>query len=113
MKKIVRFAILHFQQINILMKKVKAKSNYRLTQQLAAKKAATAKRRDPFKERGIESFIDFRDVKLLTRFLNEQGKLLPARITGSTAKMQRKLTTAVKRARHLAFLPFVSEGSKY
>ena len=78
-----------------------------------AKKQAAAKRRDPFKERGIESFIDFRDVKLLTRFLNEQGKLLPARITGSTAKMQRKLTTSVKRARHLAFLPFVSEGTKY
>jgi len=70
-------------------------------------------RRDPFKERGIDSFIDFRDVKLLTRFLNEQGKILPARITGATAKMQRKLTTAVKRARHLALLPFVSEGSKY
>jgi small subunit ribosomal protein S18 len=95
------------------MKKVKAKNNYKLTQQIAAKKSAGQLRRDPFKERGIDSFIDFRDVKLLTRFLNEQGKILPARITGATAKMQRKLTTAVKRARHLALLPFVSEGSKY
>ncbi|MCX6160612.1 MAG: 30S ribosomal protein S18 [Ignavibacteriae bacterium] len=80
---------------------------------MSAKKVSTQKKRDPFKERGIESFIDFRDVKLMTRFLNEQGKLLPARITGATAKMQRKLTTQVKRARHLAFIPFVSEGTKY
>jgi small subunit ribosomal protein S18 len=95
------------------MKKQKTQSNYKLTQQIAAKKQPQQKKRDPFKERGIDSFIDFKDVRLLTRFLNEQGKLLPARITGATAKMQRKLTTAVKRARHLAFLPFVSEGTRY
>jgi small subunit ribosomal protein S18 len=95
------------------MKKNKTKPNYKLTQQLSAKKAAPGKRRNPFKERGVEEYIDFRDVKLLTRFLNEQGKLLPARITGASAKMQRRLNTAVKRARHLAFLPFVSEGSRY
>lgn len=95
------------------MKKIKTQNNYKLTQQIAAKKPAQQKKRDPFKERGIDSFIDFRDVRLLTRFLNEQGKILPARITGATAKMQRKLTTAVKRARHLAFLPFVSEGTRY
>ena len=94
------------------MKKNKAKNSYKLTQQ-TAKKTVQQKRRDPFKERGIDTFVDFRDTKLLTRFLNEQGKLLPARITGATAKMQRKLTTAVKRARHLALIPFVSEGSKY
>ena len=94
------------------MKKKITAPNYKLTQQLS-KKPAPTKRRDPFKERGIETYVDFRDVKLLTRFLNEQGKLLPGRITGATAKMQRKLNTAVKRARHLAFLPFVSEGSKY
>ena len=94
------------------MKKNKAKNSYKLTQQ-TAKKTVQQKRRDPFKERGIDTFVDFRDTKLLTRFLNEQGKLLPARITGATAKMQRKLTTAVKRARHLALIPFVSECSKY
>jgi small subunit ribosomal protein S18 len=87
-------------------------SNYKLTQQISAKKNQP-KKRDPFKERGIDNYIDFRDVKLLTRFLNEQGKLLPARITGATAKMQRKLTTAIKRARHLALIPFVSEGTRY
>ncbi len=95
------------------MKKIKTQNNYKLTQQIAAKKPIQQKKRDPFKEKGIDSFIDFRDVRLLTRFLNEQGKILPARITGATAKMQRKLTTAVKRARHLAFLPFVSEGTRY
>lgn len=95
------------------MKKLKTKNSYKLTQQIAAKKPIQQKKRDPFKEKGIDSFIDFRDVRLLTRFLNEQGKILPARITGATAKMQRKLTTAVKRARHLAFLPFVSEGTRY
>lgn len=96
------------------MKKFKgSKTNtYKLTQQ-TAKRNIQQKKRDPFKERGIDEYIDFRDVKLMTRFLNEQGKLLPARITGATAKMQRKLTTAVKRARHLAFIPFVSEGTKY
>ncbi|MBI5402530.1 MAG: 30S ribosomal protein S18 [Ignavibacteriae bacterium] len=95
------------------MKKIKTQNSYKLTQQIAAKKPIQQKKRDPFKEKGIDSFIDFRDVRLLTRFLNEQGKILPARITGATAKMQRKLTTAVKRARHLAFLPFVSEGTRY
>lgn len=95
------------------MKKDKGKgATYKLTQQ-TAKKHVQQKKRDPFKERGVEDYIDFRDVRLLTRFLNDQGKLLPARITGATAKMQRQLTTAIKRARHLAFIPFVSEGSKY
>jgi small subunit ribosomal protein S18 len=97
------------------MKKDKFKgkgNNYKLTQQ-TAKKHVQQKKRDPFKERGVEDYIDFRDVRLLNRFLNDQGKLLPARITGATAKMQRQLTIAIKRARHLAFIPFVSEGSKY
>ncbi|HEX2787853.1 MAG TPA: 30S ribosomal protein S18 [Ignavibacteria bacterium] len=94
------------------MKKLKPKENYKLTQQ-TAKKNLNVKKRDPFKERGVEDYIDFRDTRLLTRFLNEQGKLLPARITGATAKMQRKLVVAVKRARHLALIPFVSEGTKY
>ena len=95
------------------MKKQKFNQNaYKLTQQ-TAKKAVQQKKRDPFKERGVDSYIDFWDTRLMTRFLNEQGKLLPARITGATAKMQRKLTTAVKRARHLALIPFVSEGTRY
>ncbi len=87
-------------------------SNYKLTQQITAKKNQV-KKRDPFKERGVKDFIDFFDAKLMTRFLNEQGKLLPGRITGAPAKMQRKLNTAIKRARHMAIIPFVSEGTRY
>ena len=56
-----------------------------------------------------EIYIDYKDEKRLTRFVSEQGKIIPKRITGTCAKHQRQLVTAVKRARHLALLPFVSE----
>ncbi len=52
--------------------------------------------------------IDYKDVKTLKRFLSEDGKILPQRRTGLSAKNQRKVTTAIKRARHLALLPFTS-----
>ena len=58
---------------------------------------------------GIE-YVDYKDVELLKRYLNEQGKLLPRRITGVSAKFQRQLTRAVKRARHLALIPFVADA---
>lgn len=54
-------------------------------------------------------YIDYKDTELLLRYINEQGKILPRRITGVTAKQQRQLTRAIKRARHLALLPFVSD----
>jgi len=53
--------------------------------------------------------IDFKDVELLKRFINERGKILPRRVTGTSAKWQRKLAVAIKRARHMALLPFVEE----
>ena len=53
-------------------------------------------------------YIDYKDVKLLQRFINEQGRIIPKRITGTTAKYQRELSSAIKRARHMALLPFVS-----
>ena len=53
--------------------------------------------------------IDFKDVDLLKRFITERGKILPRRITGTSAKYQRKLAIAIKRARHMALLPFVRE----
>ena len=56
-----------------------------------------------------EVYIDYRDEKRLQRFVTEQGKIIPKRITGTCAKHQRQLTSAIKRARHLALLPFVSE----
>ena len=52
--------------------------------------------------------LDYKDVELLSKFLTEQGKILPRRVTGLTTKQQTKLTKAVKRARVLALLPFVS-----
>lgn len=54
-------------------------------------------------------YIDYKDTELLLRFVNEQGKILPRRITGITAKQQRQLTRAIKRARHMALIPFVSD----
>ena len=58
---------------------------------------------------GDIEYIDYKDTELLLRFINEQGKILPRRITGITAKQQRQLTRAIKRARHLALIPFVSD----
>ena len=52
--------------------------------------------------------IDYKDVELLSKFLTEQGKILPRRVTGLTTKQQTKLTKAVKKARILALLPFVN-----
>ena len=54
-------------------------------------------------------YIDYKDEKRLMRFVSEQGKIIPKRITGTCARHQRQLVQAIKRARHLALLPFVSE----
>jgi small subunit ribosomal protein S18 len=53
--------------------------------------------------------IDYKDAKMLRTFLTERGKIIPRRITGNSAKHQRELTLAIKRARHLALLPFTSQ----
>lgn len=50
--------------------------------------------------------VDYKDAKLLRGFLSETGKILPRRITGNTAKQQREVSLAIKRARHLALLPY-------
>lgn len=57
-------------------------------------------------------FIDYKDPEFLKKFLNEQGKILPRRITGTSVKYQKKVATAVKRARHLALLPYVTDLMK-
>ena len=57
-------------------------------------------------------YIDYKDVKILQRYTSEQGKIIPKRITGTSAKYHRELTIAIKRARHMALLPFVSETVK-
>lgn len=55
-----------------------------------------------------EEKIDYKDVDLLRKFITERGKILPRRITGLTAKQQRNLTTAIKRARSIALLPYIN-----
>ncbi|HKI77792.1 MAG TPA: 30S ribosomal protein S18 [Ignavibacteriaceae bacterium] len=57
-------------------------------------------------------YIDYKDVKLLQRYVTEQGKIIPKRITGTSAKYQRQLSIAIKRARHMALLPYVSDTLK-
>ena len=64
-----------------------------------------------FKENGITN-IDYKDVKLLRRFVNDQGKIMPRRITGTSAKMHRKLVRAIKRSRSIALMPYVDSGSE-
>jgi small subunit ribosomal protein S18 len=61
-----------------------------------------------FKKNGIK-YIDYKDEQFLMKFINEQGKLLPRRITGTSTKYQKKVSQAVKRARHLALLPYVED----
>jgi small subunit ribosomal protein S18 len=61
-----------------------------------------------FKKSGIR-YIDYKDPEFLKKFLNEQGKLLPRRLTGNSLKFQRRVAQAVKRSRQLALLPYVTD----
>lgn len=54
-------------------------------------------------------YIDYKDVDTLKKFISERGKILPRRVTGTSAKYQRMLTTAIKRARQIALLPYTTE----
>lgn len=58
-----------------------------------------------FTAEGI-SEVDYKDINMLKQFIGESGKIVPSRITGTKAKYQRQLATAVKRARYLALLPY-------
>ena len=61
-----------------------------------------------FKKSGIK-YIDYKDADFLKKFLNEQGKLLPRRLSGNSLKFQRKVSQAVKKARQMAILPYVTD----
>ncbi|MBN8701872.1 MAG: 30S ribosomal protein S18 [Bacteroidetes bacterium] len=61
-----------------------------------------------FKKSGIK-YIDYKDPNFLLKFVNDQGRLLPRRITGTSLKYQRKVSQAVKRARHLSLMPYVAD----
>lgn len=59
-----------------------------------------------------EFYVDYKNEKKLQRFVSEQGRIIPKRITGTCAKHQRMLVIAIKRARHMALLPFVADAVK-
>ncbi len=80
-----------------------ASSPFRNRQQVVRRKTS------PMKESRI---VDYLDHKFLSRFINDQGKILPRRITGLTAFQQREISRAVKYARHLALIPFVAQDTK-
>ena len=61
-----------------------------------------------FKKAGIK-YVDYKDPNFLLKFINEQGKILPRRLTGTSLKYQRKVSVAIKRARHLALMPYVAD----
>ena len=64
-----------------------------------------------FKRSGIK-YIDYKDPDFLLKFINEQGKILPRRLTGTSLKYQRKVSQAIKRCRHLALMPYVGDMLK-
>ncbi|MCL4142332.1 UNVERIFIED_CONTAM: hypothetical protein GTU68_010644 [Idotea baltica] len=68
----------------------------------------TRKKYCRFKKSGIK-YIDYKDATFLLKFLNEQGKILPRRLTGNSLKYQRLVSQAIKRGRHIAILPYVTD----
>ena len=74
----------------------------------AIKTEKRAKKFCRFKKYGIK-YIDYKDGEFLKKFLNDQGKLLPRRITGNSLKYQRKVSDAIKKARQMALLPYVTD----
>jgi small subunit ribosomal protein S18 len=68
-------------------------------------------RPNKLKEAGI-TYIDYKDEKLLRRFITDRGKIVPRRMSGLTERQQRALTIAIKRARQIALLPYLSESFK-
>ena len=61
-----------------------------------------------FKKYGIK-YIDYKDVEFLKKFVNDQGKIFPRRLTGNSLKYQRKVSDAVKKARQMALMPYVTD----
>lgn len=64
-----------------------------------------------FKENSITE-VDYKDVKLLRRFITDQGKIMPRRVTGTSAKMHRKLVKAIKQSRNIALMPFTNVSTE-
>ncbi len=64
-----------------------------------------------FTAEGVEQ-IDYKDLETLTQYISESGKIIPSRVTGTKAKYQRQLATAIKRARYLALLPYTDSHAQ-
>ena len=64
-----------------------------------------------FKENSTTD-IDYKDIKLLKRFVTDQGKIMPRRVTGTSAKMHRKLVRSIKKARNIALMPYTNTGTE-
>ena len=85
----------------------------------ADKEGAPMKRRPMHRRKkvcvfcGKDNVIDYKDTNKLKRYISERGKILPRRITGNCAKHQRALTVAIKRARHVALMPYVCAYSSF
>ena len=75
------------------------------------KKEIKAKKVCRFTQNNVK-YIDYKDVKMLQRYVTEQGKIIPKRITGTSSRYQRELAIAIKRARHMALLPYVADTVK-
>lgn len=95
---------------DLLDDKIKENTNLTEFRYLTPLKLETkpSKKYDLFNRIGIK-YIDYKDSNFLIKFLNSQGKILPRRITGTSLKNQGKLSIAIKRARHIALLPFISD----
>lgn len=87
---------------------IKSRANSEIRYLIPLSVDANKKKYCRFKKAGIK-YVDYKDPEFLKKFLNEQGKILPRRITGNSLKFQRRVAQAVKRARHLALLPFVAD----
>ena len=76
-----------------------------------SKKQERRKKYCRFKKAGIK-YIDYKDPNFLLKFVNEQGKILPRRLTGTSAKYQRRVSQAIMRSRHISLSPYVGDGLK-
>ena len=83
----------------------------KITYVTAAKVEDNRKKYCRFKKNGIK-YIDYKDANFLLKFIIDQGKILPRRLTGTSLKYQRKVAQAVKRARHIGILPYVADSLK-
>ena len=76
---------------------------------MAFKKQRVGRKKVCYFTKNNIKYIDYKDVELLKRFIAQNGKILPRRVTGTSAKYQRMLATAIKRARQMALLPYVAD----